>query len=134
MAEDDYYTPPQAARILSLSRRRVTQMLKEGYLQGEQLETGRWKIPAAAVSELLNTRTERASPPRRSMTSQIAKTIEEIKERAALQERRLERLTDSLGRLFDRLERLEDRLDELETGLNRASESGREAAVKRTQS
>ena len=134
MAQDDYYTPPQAARILSLSRRRVTQMLKEGYLKGEQLENGRWKIPEAAVTALLNTRTERASPPRRSRGSQIAKTIEETKERAALQERRLERLTDSLGRLFDRLERLEDRLEELEKGLNRASQSRREAAVKRTQS
>ena len=134
VAEDDYYTPPQAARILSLSRRRVTQMLKEGYLQGEQLENGRWKIPDAAVTTLLNARTERASPPRRSRSSQIAKAIEETKERAALQERRLERLTDSLGRLFDRLERLEDRLEELEKGLNRASQSRREAAVKRTQS
>ena len=134
MAEDDYYTPPQAAHILSLSRRRVTQMLNEGYLQGERLDNGRWKIPAAAVTALLNARTERAAPPRRSRSMQIAKTIEETKERAALQERRLERLTDSLGHLFDRLERLEDRLDELEKGLNRASESRREAAVTRTQS
>ena len=133
MAEAEYYTPPQAARILSLSRRRVTQMLNEGYLQGEQLENGRWKIPVAAVTALLNARTERASPPGRSRSMQIAKTIEETKERVALQERRLERLTDSLGRLFDRLERLEDRLDELEKGLNRHS-GRREAAVRRTQS
>jgi ubiquinone biosynthesis protein UbiJ len=108
-------------------------MLNEGYLQGERLDNGRWKIPAAAVTALLNTRTERASPPRRSRSSQIAKTIEETKERAALQERRLERLTDSLSRLFDRLERLEDRLEKLEKGLN-ASQSRREAAVRRTQS
>ena len=133
MAQDDYYTPPQAARILSLSRRRVTQMLKEGYLQGERSDNGRWKIPVAAVTALLNARTERASPPGRSRSMQIAKTIEETKERVALQERRLERLTDSLGRLFDRLERLEDRLDELEKGLNRHS-GRREAAVRRTQS
>jgi len=119
MAEDDYYTPPQAARILSLSRRRVTQMLKEGYLHGERSDNGRWKIPAAAVTALQYARTERPSPPRRSRSSQIAKTIEETTERAALQERRLERLTDSLSRLFDRLERLEDRMEELEKGLNR---------------
>ena len=118
MAEDDYYTPPQAARVLKLSRRRVTQMLKEGYLQGEQLETGRWKIPAAAVRTLLDARSEQP-PAQRTSSPQITRTIEETKERAVLQERRLERLTDSLGRLFDRLERLEDRLDELEKGLDR---------------
>ena len=119
MAQAEYYTPPQAARILSLSRRRVTQMLNEGYLQGERLDNGRWKIPAAAVTALLNARSEQASPPRRSRSSQIAKTLEETKEMAALQERRLERLIDSLSRLFDRLERLEDRMEELEKGLNR---------------
>jgi excisionase family DNA binding protein len=117
MAEVDYYTPPQAARVLNLSRRRVTQMLNDGYLQGERLDNGRWKIPAAAVTTLLNARTERARPPR-SRSSQIKTTLEETKERAALQERRLERLTDSLSRLFDRLERLEDRMHELEKGLN----------------
>jgi excisionase family DNA binding protein len=118
MAEDDYYTPPQAARVLSLSRRRVTQMLNDGYLEGERLENGRWKIPAAAVTALLNARTEQ-SPPPRLRSPQIEKTIEETKERAALQERRLERLTDSLSRLFDRLERLEDRMHELQEGLDR---------------
>jgi excisionase family DNA binding protein len=118
MAEDGYYTPPQAARVLGLSRRRVTQMLNDGYLQGERLENGRWKIPAAAVTTLLNARTERARPTR-SRSSQIKTTLEETKERAALQERRLERLTDSLSRLFDRLERLEDRMHELEKGLDR---------------
>ena len=120
LAEDRYYRPPQAARVLGLSRRRVTQMLKEGYLQGEQSENGRWKIPVAAVSALLDARTEQP-PPLRSRSPQITRTIEETKERAALQDRRIERLTDSLSRLFDRLERLEDRLDELEKGLNRQS-------------
>ncbi len=76
--EEEYYTPPQAARILSPSRRRVTQRLSDGHLlQGEQLK------------------------------------------RAALLERRLERLTDSLSRLFDRFERLEDRMHELEKERNR---------------
>jgi excisionase family DNA binding protein len=119
MTQADYYTPPQAARLLSLSRRRVTQMLNDGYLQGERLENGRWKISADAVTALVNARTEQSPPPRRSRSSQIKTTLEETKERAALQERRLERLTDSLSRLFDRLERLEDRMHELEKGLDR---------------
>jgi chromosome segregation ATPase len=96
-------------------------MLNDGDLQGERLDNGRWKIPAGAVTALLNVRSEQASPPRRSRRPQIAKTLEETKERAALQERRLERLTDSLSRLFDRLERLEDRMEELEKGLKRQS-------------
>jgi len=122
MAEAEYYTPPQAARILSLSPRRVTQMLNEGHLQGEKLENGRWKIPATVITALANTRAEQPPPPPcSSRRPQIAKTIEETKERAALQERRLERLTDSLSRLFRRLEHLEDRMDGLEKELNRQS-------------
>jgi hypothetical protein len=95
-------------------------MLNDGYLQGEQLDNGRWRIPAAAVTALLKARTEQ-SPPPRSRSSQVKETIEETKERAELQERRIERLTDSLSRLFDRLERLEDRMHELEKRLNRQS-------------
>jgi excisionase family DNA binding protein len=121
LTEADYYTPPQAARVLGLSRRRVTQMLKEGYLQGEQLENGRWKIPAVAVTALLNARTKQPPPPPRLRSQQVNKMIEEAKERMALQEHRLERLTDSLSRVFDRLERLEDRMHELGKGLDRQS-------------
>ena len=51
----------------------------------------------------------------------MGKAIEEVKERAALLERRLEHLTDSLSRVFTRLERLEDRLDDAAQGLNRQS-------------
>jgi Helix-turn-helix domain len=115
--EEEYYTPPQAARILKLSRRRVTQMLNVGQLQGEQLNNGRWKIPAAAVTALLEGRAKQ--PPPRSRSPQANKTMEEIKERSALLERRIERLTDSLSRLFDRFERLEDRMHELEKERNR---------------
>jgi hypothetical protein len=97
-------------------------MLKEGYLQGEQLENGRWKIPAVAVTALLNARTKQPPPPPpRLRSQQVNKMIEEAKERMALQEHRLERLTDSLSRVFDRLERLEDRMHELGKGLDRQS-------------
>jgi len=115
--EEEYYTPPQAARILNVSRRRVTQMLNAGHLQGEQLNNGRWKIPAAAVAALQKGRAKQ--PPPRLRSPQANKTMEEIKERAALLERRIERLTDSLSRLFDRFERLEDRMHDLEKERNR---------------
>jgi excisionase family DNA binding protein len=119
MREADYYTPPQAARILGLSRRRVTQMLNDGGLEGEKLDNGRWRISAVAVAKLLQERSQAPLPPPRRAPE--GKAIEEIKERAAISEHRLERLTDSLSRLFTRLERLEDRLDGLEQSLNNRS-------------
>src|SRR5215217_8914540 len=112
MTEAEYYTPPQAARILGLSRRRVTQMLNDGGLQGEKLDNGRWRIAAAAVTQLLQERSQAPLPPTRRALE--GKAIEEIREREALSEHRLERITDSLSRLFTRLEHLEDRLDGLE--------------------
>src|SRR5919112_1491054 len=112
MKEAEYYTPPQAARVLSLSRRRVTQMLNDGGLAGEKLGNGRWRISAAAVAQLLKQRSQEYLPPPRR--APVDKTIEEIKERSAILERRAERLTDSLSRLFTKFERLEERLDSLE--------------------
>jgi excisionase family DNA binding protein len=43
--DGDYYTPGQAARILGLTDRHVRHMLAGGELEGEQTESGRWKIP-----------------------------------------------------------------------------------------
>lgn len=45
MEAEDTYTPPEATRILRLSRRRVTQMLQAGDLEGTQDTSGRWHIP-----------------------------------------------------------------------------------------
>jgi hypothetical protein len=59
--EEETYTPPEAARILRLSRRRVTQMLAVCELEGTQddPETGRWAIPQRAVHERLKGRPAR---------------------------------------------------------------------------
>jgi hypothetical protein len=58
--EEETYTPPEAARILRLSRRRVTQILATGELEGTQdPETGRWAIPQRAVHERLKDRPAR---------------------------------------------------------------------------
>ena len=64
MAEgEDYYTPPQAARILRLSRQRVTQMLQSGEMEGKQNpQSGRWKIPQRVVHARLKDRPARARP------------------------------------------------------------------------
>jgi hypothetical protein len=64
MAEgEDYYTPPQAARILRLTRQRVTQMLQSGEMEGKQdPENKRWKIPQRVVHARLKDRPARARP------------------------------------------------------------------------
>ena len=119
LTEADYYTPPQAARVLGLSRRRVTQMLNERVLEGEKSDSGRWRISAAAVAQLLQERSrEPLRPPR---IAPVGQAIEEIKEQTAISEHRLERLTDTLSHLFTRLERLEDRLSGMEQRLNHQS-------------
>jgi excisionase family DNA binding protein len=115
MKEAEYYTPPQAARVLGLSRRRVTQMLNDGTLIGEKLGNGRWKIPYAAVGQLLKQRSQKPLPP--PSRAPVDKMVEEVKERSAMLEGRAERLANSLSRLFDRLEHLEDRLSGLEERL-----------------
>ncbi len=35
MKQEDYYTPPQAARILKLSHQRITQILQSGEMEGK---------------------------------------------------------------------------------------------------
>jgi excisionase family DNA binding protein len=111
MEEKEYYTPPQAARVLGLSRRRVTQILNDGRLEGEKLANGRWKISANSVAAFLKNRSSQQPPARRSP---IDKVVVEVKDRATLLDHRVERLTVSLDRLFARLEHLEERLEEVE--------------------
>ena len=100
VVEEDTYTPPEAARILRLSRRRVTQMLNAGELEGIQdPETGRWHIPQRAVHERLKDRPSRG----RSDKSQEKRTSESGEEAAELRDR-VEDLQRELGRLEGRLE------------------------------
>ena len=114
----DSYTPPQAARILGLTRRRVTQLLSEGALEGEKLDNGRWKVRSSAVAAFLEARGKQSAPP--SPKRQADKMVIDVTERATLLEHRIERLTDSLRRLFTRLERLEDSVQELNENLKRS--------------
>jgi excisionase family DNA binding protein len=114
MVEEHYYTPPQAARILGISRRRVTQMLNDGQLEGEQSDNGRWKIPAATVVALLR---ERSAQPTHGRSPSVAETVWELKDRMLIMERRIERLTDSLSRSFGRLEHIEQKLEAVEQEL-----------------
>jgi predicted site-specific integrase-resolvase len=120
MAEESYYTPPQAARILQLSRRRVTQMLNDGQLKGEKQDNGRWKIAATVVAQFLSERSAQLAPRRGSPP---ARTLEELKDQVALVERRVERLADAHNRVLNHFERVEQelrkRIDKLEEELAR---------------
>ena len=101
VVEEDTYTPPEAARILRLSRRRVTQMLNAGELEGIQdPETGRWRIPQRAVHERLKDRPAWSRPDK----SQEKRTSESGEEAAELRDDRVEDLQRELGRLEGRLE------------------------------
>ncbi len=99
MVEEDTYTPPEAARILRLSRRRVTQMLNAGDLEGRQdPETGRWSIPQRAVHERLKDRPARGRPDKSPEG-----TMGGVEEATELRDR-VEDLQRELGRLEGRLE------------------------------
>jgi excisionase family DNA binding protein len=54
--EGDYYTVDEVAKVLKLTPGRVRQMLRAGELEGDQDETGRWRIPMRAVHERLEDR------------------------------------------------------------------------------
>jgi excisionase family DNA binding protein len=119
--EQDFYTPPQAAHVLQISRRRVTQMLNAGLLQGEKQGNGRWRIPAAAVTELLRERSPDPAAPRGG--APVQDTIEFLGDRVAMLENRLERQADALNRALNYSERMEEelrsRIRELEEELKR---------------
>jgi excisionase family DNA binding protein len=119
--EQDYYTPQQAAYTLQISRRRVTQMLNDGLLQGEKLKNGRWRIPAAAVAVLVRERSRRPAALRGRPP--VNDTIEFLENRISILENRLERQADALNRALNYAERMEEewrsRIRELEEELNR---------------
>lgn len=94
----DFYSPAQAAKILRLSRRRVTQLLESGDLEGEQSDTGRWRIPRRAVHERLKDR------PPRPREREGPQTASEASTEAAELRDRVEALQRQLGRLEGRLE------------------------------
>lgn len=117
----DYYTPPQAAHVLQISRRRVTQMLNAGLLQGEKQGNGRWRIPAAAVTTLLRERSSRSADLQGG--APVNDPLEFLGDRISILENRLERQADALNRALNYAERMEEelrsRIRELEEELNR---------------
>jgi excisionase family DNA binding protein len=93
--EEDTYTPAEAAKILRLSKRRVTQMLNSGELEGKQDQNGRWQIPQWAVHEQLEERRAETGSPSRVRGS----PTEDAEHQRSQQD-----LMRELGRLEGRLE------------------------------
>jgi hypothetical protein len=86
----DTYTPPEAVRIFRLRRRRVTQMLNAGELEGVQdPETDRWYIPQRAVHERL-----KDPPPARGRPNKGQERTAESGEEAAELRDRVEKRRD----------------------------------------
>lgn len=129
--EEDTYTPPEAARILRLSRRRVTQMLGAGELEGTQDPgTGRWKIPQRAVHERLKDRPARGRPDKdqdrategSEEAADLRDRVEDLSRELGRLEGRLELTEVAESTLREQLERERDRADRLEEELREARE------------
>lgn len=135
MAEgEDYYTPPQAARILRLSRQRITQMLQSGEMEGKQdPKSGRWKIPQRVVHARLKDRPARDrsdgggprnEPEGSQRLGELELEVRDLSYRLGRSEARLE-LTEKTestvraerDRLLENLERERRRADSLEAEL-----------------
>jgi excisionase family DNA binding protein len=100
---DRYYSTSEVSRRLGVSRQRIDQLLKSGELDGEQdPDTGRWRIPAEALSGYLSTHEPRT--PRRRLDDHPA--FVELKVD-------VEALEDRLSGLEVRMEVVERLLEEV---------------------
>ncbi len=129
--EEDTYTPPEAARILRLSRRRVTQMLGAGELEGHQdPESGRWRIPQRVVHERLKDRPARGRPDKsherlaegREEAAELRDRVEDLQRELGRLEGRLELTEVAESTIREQLERERARADRLEEELREARE------------
>src|SRR5215210_1062731 len=98
--EEDFYTPSEAARVLGITKRQVTNLLNAGELEGRQEASGRWHVPKAAVHDLLEDRRSRGRhPPRSTAHRSSGAPVSPTEDRE-----RVEALQRELGRLEGRLE------------------------------
>ncbi len=106
-----YYTSSEAARILRRSDRWVRRELAAGRLQGEQTETGRWRIPARTVEE------RRKRDRRLSLANDSPQTFQDLTDQ-------LIELSIELGRTQALLHMAEERADRLEQELQAERSKG----------
>ena len=139
VVEEEYYTPPQAARVLKLSRQRITQMLQSGEMEGTQdPESGRWRIPQSVVHARLKDRPARrrsndedsqSAPEGSQRLRELEVEVRDLSYRLGRSEAFLEFTESTLhaerDRLLEELKRERERADRLETELEEARRQGR---------
>jgi excisionase family DNA binding protein len=113
--EEETYSTSEAARVLGISRRQVTNLLNAGELEGRQEASGRWRVPQRAVHALLEERRKGGRPPSRSSTPRRPGSPE----RSTEDRQRVEGLMRELGRLEGRLELEETARSTVEKQLGR---------------
>ena len=139
VVEEEYYTPPQAPRVLKLSRQRITQMLRSGEMEGTQdPESGRWKIPQSAVHARLKDRPARhrssdegsqSAPEGSQRLRELEVEVRDLSYRLGRSEALVEFTESTLhaerDRLLEELKRERERADRLEKELEEARRQGR---------
>jgi len=97
MARRDFYTLPEAARVLEIPQRRLLEKVETGEIEGEQdAHSSRWMISKHAVDELIS-----ASPSSEGPTEEFPERSTEM----------IRELADELGNLHREMGHLRNRLD-----------------------
>ncbi len=102
MARRDFYTLPEAARVLEIPQRRLLEKVETGEIEGEQdPQSSRWMISKHAVDELVSAGPLSAGPSSEAPTEEFPEqSTEAIRE-----------LVDELGNLHRQVGHLRNRLD-----------------------
>src|SRR5215218_8326674 len=97
MARRDFYTLPEAARVLEIPQRRLLEKVETGEIEGEQdAHSSRWMISKHAVDELIS-----ASPSSEGPTEEFPERSTEM----------IQELVDELGNLHREMGHLRNRLN-----------------------
>jgi len=133
--DEDSYTPAEAARVLGISKRQVTNLLNALELEGAQEASGRWRVPRRAVHALLEERRKGGRPPSRRSSTQrtpggrvspsedrgrvedLLRQMGRLEGRLELEETARSTVEDQLGRERDRADAAERRAEQLEQEL-----------------
>jgi excisionase family DNA binding protein len=122
----DYYSVPEAARILKITQPRIRQLLLSGELEGHKTpDSDRWKIPQHAVHARLEDRRPREASTSPEDAPGASVWIEQVREleralgrlegQRELTEQTASTLRESLERERERADRLERELSEERT-------------------
>ncbi len=132
--DEDSYTPAEAARVLGIGKRQVTNLLNADELEGAQEASGRWRVPKRAVHALLEERRKGGRPPSRSSATRrpggrerstegqervedLMRELGRLEGRLELEETARSTVEDQLGRERDRADKAEERAEQLEQEL-----------------